>query len=211
MPSPHAGREQHERGVGEPGDLDLALPDADGLDEHDVAAGGVEHAQRLGRAPGQPAEVAARGHRPDVDAGSSAWSCIRTRSPSRAPPENGEDGSTASTPTRLPALRSSPTSAVVEVDLPTPGEPVMPTIWACPAYGARAAITSRSCGESSSTSEISRATARASPSRARATSSGRSGAASASRSLGEGRGRSGRRPDRRRRTARPRRCRRRAA
>ena len=31
---------------------------------------------------------------------SVAWSCMRTRSPSRAPPENGEDGSTASTPTR---------------------------------------------------------------------------------------------------------------
>ncbi len=29
--------------------------------------------------------------------GSVAWSCIRTRSPSSAPPEKGEDGSTAST------------------------------------------------------------------------------------------------------------------
>ena len=38
---------------------------------------------------------------------SSAWSCIRTRSPSRAPPENGDDGSTASTPTRCPAARSA--------------------------------------------------------------------------------------------------------
>ncbi len=37
--------------------------------------------------------------------GSVAWSCIRTRSPSSAPPENGEDGSTASTPTRLPSRR----------------------------------------------------------------------------------------------------------
>ena len=32
--------------------------------------------------------------------GSVAWSCIRTRSPSSAPPLNGEVGSTASTPTR---------------------------------------------------------------------------------------------------------------
>ena len=69
MPSPMPGREQHHRRVGEPGDLDLALADADGLDEHDVAAGGVEHPQRLRRRPGQPAEVTARGHRADVDAG----------------------------------------------------------------------------------------------------------------------------------------------
>ena len=33
--------------------------------------------------------------------GSSAWRCIRTRSPSNAPPENGELGSIAITPTRL--------------------------------------------------------------------------------------------------------------
>src|SRR5689334_8547373 len=103
---------------------------------------------------------------------SRAWSCIRTRSPRRAPPENGEDGSTARTPTRRSAFRSSPTSAFVEVDLPTPGDPVMPTTWAWPAWGASAAITSRSSGDSSSTSEISRATARGSPSRARATRSG---------------------------------------
>src|SRR5665811_1972176 len=88
---------------------------------------------------------------------------MRTRSPSKAPPENGEDGSTASTPTRLPALRIAVTSADVEVDLPTPGEPVIPTMWARPVCGASAALTSRSCGDASSTIEISRATARASP------------------------------------------------
>ena len=65
----HAGREQHDRGVGGAGDLDLALPDADGLDEDDVAAGGVEHAERLRRRPGQTAEVPARGHRADEHAG----------------------------------------------------------------------------------------------------------------------------------------------
>ena len=36
---------------------------------------------------------------------SVAWSCIRTRSPSSAPPLNGDVGSTASTPTRWPAAR----------------------------------------------------------------------------------------------------------
>ena len=94
---------------------------------------------------------------------------IRTRSPSSAPPENGEDGSTASTPTRLPALRYAVTSAEVEVDLPTPGEPVSPTTYASPVSGASAAITSRSCGDAPSTREISRATARGRPSRASAT------------------------------------------
>ena len=64
--------------------------------------------------------------------GSNACSCIRTRSPRSAPPEKGEEGSTASTPTRLPALRYSVTNAEVVVDLPTPGEPVKPTMWARP-------------------------------------------------------------------------------
>ena len=49
------------------GDLDLGLPDSDGLHQDDVAAGGVEHPQRLRCRPGQPAEVPAAGHRPDVD------------------------------------------------------------------------------------------------------------------------------------------------
>src|SRR3954454_6941399 len=96
---------------------------------------------------------------------------MRTRSPSRAPPEKGEDGSTARTPTRLPPRRSSVTRALVAVDLPTPGEPVIPTTWAWPACGTSAAMTSRSWGERSSTIETSRATARGSPPRALATRS----------------------------------------
>ena len=63
----HARRDQHQRGVGHRGDLDLALPDAHGLDQDHVAAGGLEHAQRLRRRPREPAEVATRGHRADVD------------------------------------------------------------------------------------------------------------------------------------------------
>ena len=106
-----------------------------------------------------------------------------------------------------------PTSAEVVVDLPTPGAPVRPTTVARPPYGARAAITSRSSGEASSTSEISRATARASPSRAprdqRADVRRRS---HRSVSCGwPGRAGPGRRPGRRRRTAPPRRRRRRGA
>ena len=68
MPSPMPGREQHERGVGQAAISTSRLPDADGLDQDHVAAGGVEDPQRLRRRPGQAAEVAARRHRPDVDA-----------------------------------------------------------------------------------------------------------------------------------------------
>ena len=92
--------------------------------------------------------------------GSVAWPCIRIRSPSSAPPENGEDGSTASTPTRLPCSRYRVTRAEVDVDLPAPGGPVMPMTCARPVSGASARATSRSCGLASSTREISRATAR---------------------------------------------------
>src|SRR5919108_5401022 len=102
--------------------------------------------------------------------GSEACSDIRTRSPSRAPPENGDDGSTARTPTRLPCLRYAVTSAEVDVDLPTPGEPVSPTTYALPVSGASVAMTSLSCGDAPSTREISRATARGLPSLAWATS-----------------------------------------
>ena len=68
---------------------------------------------------------------------------MRTRSPRIAPPVNGLDGSTASTPTRCPRPRSTRTSSLVSVDLPTPGEPVSPMICAWPVWGARTAATSR--------------------------------------------------------------------
>jgi hypothetical protein len=59
---------------------------------------------------------------------SVAWSCMRTRSPRMAPPVNGDDGSTASTPTSLPDRRTSPIRQSVRVDFPAPGAPVMPTV-----------------------------------------------------------------------------------
>ena len=74
---------------------------------------------------------------------SAACSCIRTRSPSSAPPVNGEVGSTASTATLRPAARNAPTSALVTVDLPTPGDPVRPMIRAPPVSGRRSLMTER--------------------------------------------------------------------
>ena len=63
------GREQHQRGVRQRGHLHLGLADAHGLDDDHVAPGGVQHPQRLGRGPGETAQVSAGGHRPDVDPG----------------------------------------------------------------------------------------------------------------------------------------------
>src|SRR6266571_6107086 len=91
---------------------------------------------------------------------------MRTRSPSSAPPLNGEVGSTARMPIRSPAARYAAASAQATVDLPTPGEPVRPITRAVPVSGAMAFMTARSSGERFSTREISRASARASPERA---------------------------------------------
>src|SRR3954467_771424 len=123
------------------------------------------------RPPRCPREAIDRMNTPE----SVAWSCIRTRSPNSAPPEKGELGSTARTPTRCPRARNARTKAAVDVDLPTPGLPVSPTTRAPPAYGMSAAITSRNNGEAFSTREMRRPTARASPARARSTSAPTSG------------------------------------
>ena len=52
---------------------------------------------------------------------SRACSCMRTRSPRKAPPENGEEGSTARIATSSPAARMSLMSWSVRVDFPAPG------------------------------------------------------------------------------------------
>jgi predicted aconitase with swiveling domain len=67
--------------------------------------------------------------------GSEAYDCIRTRSPRRAPPVIGDDGSTATTATARPAVRSAPIIVATSVDLPAPGGPVIPTRWARSAIG----------------------------------------------------------------------------
>src|SRR4051794_118125 len=92
--------------------------------------------------------------------GSVACSCIRTRSPSRAPPVYGEVGSIARTATRRPAARAVRTSAVAIVDLPTPGAPVSPTVAAVPVWGNTPADSAGRASSPSSTNEIARAIAR---------------------------------------------------
>ena len=66
---------------------------------------------------------------------SSAYDCMRTRSPRSAPPVIGLDGSTAITATVRPALRTSAIRDATSVDFPAPGGPVIPTRWAPPAIG----------------------------------------------------------------------------
>ena len=63
-----AGHEHEKDGVRDPRHLHLALPCADGLDEDDVLARGVEQQHRLQGRLREPAEVAARPHRADVHA-----------------------------------------------------------------------------------------------------------------------------------------------
>ena len=58
---------------------------------------------------------------------SPAKSYIRMRSPSNDPPVSGDEGSTAIMATVIPRARNACARAVVNVDLPAPGAPVMPT------------------------------------------------------------------------------------
>src|SRR5690606_39435783 len=82
-----------------------------------------------------------------------AGAAIGIRSPGNAPPVDGDDGSMASTPTRLPCARSAASSIDVDVDLPTPGGPVSPMTCAFPVYGVSARTTLRSRGWSSATND----------------------------------------------------------
>ena len=66
--SPASGHEDHDDRVGEPHDVELGLPDADRLDEHDVHAEGVEQPDDVARRARQAAVAAARGEAADEDA-----------------------------------------------------------------------------------------------------------------------------------------------
>ena len=64
-----ARHERDDRDVGGADDVDFVLADADGLDEDDVLAGGVEDQRDFAGGARQAAEVAARRHAADEDAG----------------------------------------------------------------------------------------------------------------------------------------------
>ena len=90
---------------------------------------------------------------------------MRMRSPRMAPPDTGLDGSTAMTPTVLPAPRRLAITALTSVDLPAPGGPVKPTTSACPRYGCIARSRIGAAVDSRSSSVITNAVARRSPAR----------------------------------------------
>ena len=94
---------------------------------------------------------------------SSRRGAMRTRSPSNAPPEYGEVGSTATIATSSPASRQTRASAAARVDFPAPGGPVIPVRWARRPRAATSASRSRNPGRRSSTTEMARASAARSP------------------------------------------------
>jgi hypothetical protein len=65
---PHAGHEHDDRDIREPYDVDFVLPNTDGLNENQVASGGIEHGRNIGCGPSQTAQRSPRCHAADVDA-----------------------------------------------------------------------------------------------------------------------------------------------
>ena len=111
-------------------------PDADRLDEHDVVAGRLHDDDRLAGRAGDAAERAGRRRRADER--------VRVGGEPGHPGLVAEDAAAGAGRRRVDgehrdpvALRRSaaPPSASMNVDLPTPGTPVMPTRRAGPACG----------------------------------------------------------------------------
>ena len=120
-----AGLHDDGDGVGDVGDSVSAWPTPTvSITTTSNAAASACAAARVGRR--EAAEALAGGGRADQDAASAASNSIRARSPSRAPPERRELGSTASIATVARAPRQACSSAESSVDLPAPGGPVIP-------------------------------------------------------------------------------------
>ena len=123
-----ARHQRHDRDVRGADDVDLVLADADGLDDDDVLAGGVEHERGVAGRARQSAEMPARRHAADEHAG-----VARVRLHADAVAEHraageragGIDGDDAD---RRAALRASAAiSRSTSVLLPAPGGPVTPS------------------------------------------------------------------------------------
>ena len=65
----HIGRVHHDADVGDLGDLDLRLAGADRFNDDDIAPGRIHHVDNAVNALRQAAEMSARRHRADEDAG----------------------------------------------------------------------------------------------------------------------------------------------
>ena len=131
-----AGHEHDDRHVRGRDDVHFVLADADGLDDDDVLAGGVEDERGVAGRAGEPAEMPARRHAADEDAGSDGVRPMRTRSPriGAAGERTGRihgnhadrDGHRAAD---LAVRRST------SVLFPAPGGPVTPMTYARPVRG----------------------------------------------------------------------------
>ena len=134
--SPEPGMSTSTHRVGDADHLHLALAGADRLEEDELLAGGVEHEQRLQRRLGEAAEVAARPHRADEDAGVeevvgepdavAEERALRERA--RRVDRDDADRAASARGRGAAAPRS-------RLDLPTPGGPVSPTAYALPVSG----------------------------------------------------------------------------
>ena len=128
------GRRHDDGRVRSARDLDLVLADADGLDDDDVEARGVEDVDRVERAARQAAERAARRHAADEHAGIAAElahadAVAEDRAAGERARRIDRDDARSCGRSRRIAAASFATS----VDLPLPGTPVMPTTCARPA------------------------------------------------------------------------------
>ena len=118
---------QEQEGVDHAGDRDLGLADADGLDQHHVVAGGLEHDHRLGGGAGDAAEGAGGRRGPDVG--------VRVGGELRHPGLVAEHRAAGAHAGRVDREHADPLTArgevlpsvSMKVDLPTPGTPEMPT------------------------------------------------------------------------------------
>src|SRR5919197_1980850 len=70
----HAGYQDQDRDVGEANDIYLVLPHPDGLNQNHVLAGRVEDSGDIRRCGCEAAQIAARRHRANVDAGIAVMS-----------------------------------------------------------------------------------------------------------------------------------------
>ncbi len=63
----HAGHENHDRDISQAHDIDFVLPNADGLDQDDIASGSIEHGSDISRCACQSAQRSARRHAANVN------------------------------------------------------------------------------------------------------------------------------------------------
>ena len=136
-----------------------------------VAASAWAAARVAGASPPTWSPAAVERRNTPRSAGSKA---IRARSPSSAPPERFEVGSTASTATVRPSARQARTSSDKSDDLPAPGGPVTPTTCAGASPPSAAGETARSSAATSSAPPGARFSTRLSTEGAAVTSRARS-------------------------------------